>query len=68
MDYDLANRVVSSILKKWETVICITHQSYLLPQFKKIIIMHHGEIQDFGTYEELFSRNEYFKNLCSKID
>lgn len=68
MDYDLANRVVSSILKKWETVICITHQSFLLPQFKKIIVMHDGEIQDFGTYEELFSRNEYFKNLCSKID
>jgi ABC-type bacteriocin/lantibiotic exporter with double-glycine peptidase domain len=68
MDYDLAHRVVSSILKKWETVICITHQSFLLPYFKKIIVMHDGEIQDSGTYDEVFARNEFFRYLCNKTD
>lgn len=66
MDFNLSNSVISSILKEWDTVICITHQSYLLKSFSKIIVMHDGQIQDCGTYQDLISRNTYFRNLFSK--
>lgn len=65
MDFNLASKVISSILKEWKTVICITHQSYLLRNFEKIIVMDDGKIQDLGSYEDLLLRNKYFKNLCS---
>ena len=66
MDFNLALKVTKSILEKWETVVCVTHQPFLLENFKKIIVMRDGIIEDSGSYKDLTRRNDYFRNLCSK--
>jgi len=66
MDTDMASKITNLILEKWETIVCVTHQSFLLEKFNRIIVMQHGKIEDFGDYNELLNKNDYLRNLILK--
>ena len=51
---------------KGKTILLVTHQLHLLPQFDKIIVMSDGTIAEQGTYEELMQNQKSVLNSLVK--
>ena len=51
---------------KGKTVLLVTHQLHLLPQFDKIIVVSDGTIAEHGTYEELMQNQKSVLNSLIK--
>lgn len=67
MDSALEASVYKSIFSSsFKIVISVTHDPKTLKFFDKIIILNQGSIEDFGTYDELFSKNKFAKDMFSK--
>lgn len=50
-----------------KTVIFISHNfsGKLIKKYDEIIIMEDGKLLDHGTYDELFSKCDYFQKICN---
>ena len=61
LDPVLERRIFRSIQKlKDYTFICITHRISSLEDFDRIYLLNDGQIEDYGTFEELNNRSETF--------
>ena len=64
LDPVLERRIYSSIenLKNY-TFLCITHRVSSLEKFDRIYLLNEGQIEDYGTFEELSNRSEIFREM-----
>ena len=63
------NRIRKSIenLKGKITILTISHRFYTIKNCDHIFVLENGEIKEEGTYEELYSKSEYFRELEGSI-
>ena len=68
MDNITEERVMTNILKKLndKTFIIIAHRLNTIKNVDEIFVLKNGEIIDSGTYENLQTKCEYFKELSLK--
>ena len=52
-------------LKGRKTIIAIAHRLSTIKNANRIIFMKNSTINDVGSFEELFNRNPYFKELVN---
>ena len=45
------------------SILIISHQERILNIADKIIVMHHGEIKESGTHQELLAKDGLYKKL-----
>ena len=50
-------------LAKNRTTITIAHRLSTIQHADKIIVMHHGEIKESGTHQELLAKDGLYKKL-----
>lgn len=50
-------------LKGKSTIVIVAHRLSTIKNVDKIFFLEHGEIVDEGTFEDLFNRNENFKDM-----
>ena len=50
-------------LAKNRTTITIAHRLSTIQHADKIIVMHHGEIKESGTHQELLAKDALYKKL-----
>ncbi len=50
-------------LKGHSTIIIVAHRLSTIKNVDKIFFLDNGQIQDIGTFDELFKRNESFKSM-----
>ena len=68
MDNITEERVMTNILQKLnkKTFIIIAHRLNTIKNVDEIFVLKNGEIIDSGTYENLQTKCEYFKELSLK--
>jgi ATP-binding cassette subfamily B protein len=52
----------TEILTKGRTSIIIAHRLSTVQKAKKIAVLHHGELKEVGSHQELLKKNGYYKN------
>ena len=66
LDEITANEIMSSILAIENlTSIVVIHRldENVLKQYDGMIVMHHGKVEESGTFEELLEKKGYFYSL-----
>lgn len=65
LDFETEKEIMQMLtdIKGEKTIIIIAHRLTTLKECDKIIYIKNGEIDDFGRFSEVESRNEDFKNL-----
>ncbi|KAJ3270425.1 hypothetical protein HDV01_007835 [Terramyces sp. JEL0728] len=60
LDASVGRKVFDMAIKEFlahKTVLMVTHQLHYLPQFDKVIVMEEGSVKEYGSYQELMSKN-----------
>ncbi len=65
LDAKTEKKIMNQLIKEVSnnTLIVISNKISSVKQLDKIYILLDGEIQDYGTHEELVQRNEFYKEL-----
>lgn len=63
----LINEVISSYSSD-TTAVIITHKPDLLKRVDKIIALFDGKVVDIGTHDELYKRNDFYREMFTKND
>lgn len=65
LDVPTESKIAESILdlKGQKTIVVIAHRLSTIMNADKIVLLSKGEIQDIGSYKELYNRNSMFKNM-----
>lgn len=61
---EVMNELMSHLSKN--TVISIAHRLSSIKDFDRIIVFNEGQIVEQGTFDELISKDNYFKELYEK--
>lgn len=61
---EVMNELMSHLSKN--TVIAIAHRLSSIKDFDRIIVFNEGQIVEQGTFDELLSKDTYFKELYEK--
>jgi ATP-binding cassette, subfamily B, multidrug efflux pump len=48
---------------KNRTTVLVTHRVSAAAEFDRILVLHHGEMVEMGTHEELMRRDGYYKKM-----
>lgn len=46
----------------------ITHRPDVLRQVDKVIVINNGQVEDMGNHEELYERNEFYRQMVNIPD
>ena len=46
----------------------ITHRPDVLKQVDKVIVINNGQVEDMGNHEELYERNEFYRQMVNIPD
>lgn len=57
---------IANVLKN-RTVFIITHRLATIKNAHQILVLRSGRVSDYGTHEELLSRNEDYRNLFARF-
>ena len=65
LDTKTEKKIMDTLIKEVSnnTLIVISNKISNVKQLDKIYILLNGQIQDYGTHEELMQRNEFYKEL-----
>jgi len=68
-NYDIkAEQEINDVIRenyKDKTTIMITHRPDVLRQVDKVIVINDGQVEDMGNHEELYERNEFYRQMVS---
>lgn len=68
-NYDIkAEQEINDVIRenyKDKTTIMITHRPDVLRQVDKVIVINDGQVEDIGNHEELYERNEFYRQMVS---
>ena len=63
LDNQTEKKVIENLLSLDEmTLLLVTHKTFTLKNFDKIVVMEKGSIKNIGTYDELILKDDFFKN------
>ncbi len=69
LDMHVAHDVFDKCLRqelRGKTHVLVTNQIHFLSQVDKIVLVHHGEFKEQGTYDELLINGPLYKELMEK--
>ncbi len=64
---DQIQRAISRVLEG-RTTLLITHRLAQIRRADRILVLHHGEILDQGSHEELIQRCELYRRIFVRIE
>ena len=71
-NYDIkAEQEINNVIResyKDKTTIMITHRPDILKQVDKVIVINNGQVEDMGNHEELYERNEFYRQMVNIPD
>ena len=71
-NYDIkAEQEINNVIResyKDKTTIMITHRPDVLRQVDKVIVINNGQVEDMGNHEELYERNEFYRQMVNIPD
>ena len=71
-NYDIkAEQEINNVIResyKDKTTIMITHRPDVLKQVDKVIVINNGQVEDMGNHEELYERNEFYRQMVNIPD
>lgn len=67
LDIETEEKVMQNILEKAEenTIIVISNRVSYMDKFDRIYVLIDGQIQDYGTHQELMGRNSFYQEIAS---
>jgi ATP-binding cassette subfamily C protein len=55
-------------LRRTKTVICVAHRLSSIRASDEIFVIRDGRIVDHGSYDDLLSRSDYFRQLANELE
>lgn len=65
IDSETEEKILNKIMEEIKTVVIISHRLSTIKKAEKIYVMHEGKIEDYGTHEELISKNSRYLQIIS---
>ncbi|ODV74894.1 ATP-binding cassette transporter YOR1 [Cyberlindnera jadinii NRRL Y-1542] len=70
VDYETDSKIQKTISTEFShcTILCIAHRLKTILTYDRILVLEKGEVEEFDTPRELYSKNGVFRQMCERSE